>query len=204
MPRLTVQILVGLAILGVVSFWFVPPIAQPQWYHDFGDKRSLLGIPNFWNVISNLPFLFVGGWGIGYLLPDGAKAGLPDFVERWLFLFLFAAVALTGVGSAYYHWEPNNDRLVWDRLPLAMMFMALFAIITVYATGRARCRHGVLLASHGIMGQGRSATLFTGPALSRRSHTHSSLAWSGNIHADRESLYRHRVVCGSQTVRVSG
>jgi hypothetical protein len=142
MPRLTVQILVGLAILGVVSFWFVPPIAQPQWYHDFGDKRSLLGIPNFWNVISNLPFLFVGGWGIGYLLPDGAKAGLPDFVERWLFLFLFAAVALTGVGSAYYHWEPNNDRLVWDRLPLAMMFMALFAIIIAERLNR---RIGVLL-----------------------------------------------------------
>ena len=129
MPKVTAQIVLGLAILGVMSFWFVPPIAQPQWYHDFGDKRSLLGMPNFWNVISNLPFLFVGGWGIWYVLSDGAKDGLRDLAERWMFLFLFAAVALTGVGSAYYHWEPNNDRLVWDRLPLAMMFMGLFAII---------------------------------------------------------------------------
>ena len=43
-----------------------------------------------------------------------------------LHIFFFLTVALTGIGSAYYHLEPNNDRLVWDRLPLAMMFMALF------------------------------------------------------------------------------
>ena len=142
MPRVTARILVGLAILGALSFWFVPPIAQPQWYHDFGDKRPLLGMPNFWNVISNLPFLFVGGWGIWYLLSDGAKDGLRGIAERWMFLFLFAAVALTGLGSAYYHWEPNNDRLVWDRLPLAMMFMALFAIIVAERLSR---RLGALL-----------------------------------------------------------
>ena len=142
MPRVTARILVGLAILGALSFWFVPPIAQPQWYHDFGDKRPLLGMPNFWNVISNLPFLFVGGWGIWYLLSDGTKDGLRDIAERWMFLFLFAAVALTGLGSAYYHWEPNNDRLVWDRLPLAMMFMALFAIIVAERLSR---RLGALL-----------------------------------------------------------
>jgi hypothetical protein len=55
--------------------------------------------------------------------------GVPDLTERWMYLFFFFTVALTGIGSAYYHLEPNNDRLVWDRLPLAMMFMALFAII---------------------------------------------------------------------------
>ena len=53
-------------------------------------------------------------------------------------LFFFAAVALMGVGSAFYHLSPNNDRLVWDRLPIAVTFMALFAIIiTEYLSRRA-------------------------------------------------------------------
>jgi hypothetical protein len=59
-----------------------------------------------------------------------------------MYLFLFAAVTLTGVGSAYYHLDPNNDRLVWDRLPIAMTFMALFAIIIAEYLNR---RAGVLL-----------------------------------------------------------
>lgn len=29
-------------------------------------------------------------------------------------------------GSAYYHWNPNNDTLVWDRLPMTIGFMGLF------------------------------------------------------------------------------
>ena len=129
MQRLTLSILIVLALLGVASFWVVPPIPQPQLYHNFADQRSLSGIPNFWNVISNLPFLIVGGWGILYLSSGSAPDGLQDSTERWMFLFFFIAVAFTGVGSAYYHLAPNNERLVWDRLPITMAFMALFAII---------------------------------------------------------------------------
>ena len=39
------------------------PIPQDQGYHHFADQRTLLGIPNFWNVISNLPFIAVGAAG---------------------------------------------------------------------------------------------------------------------------------------------
>ena len=124
-----VPTLVALAIVGVVCFWFVPPIAQPQWYHDFADKRSFLGIPNFWNVISNLPFLFVGAWGIWWVLSADSAQIFNAHSERWMYLCLFGAVALTGVGSSYYHLEPNNERLVWDRLPIAVTFMAFFAVI---------------------------------------------------------------------------
>jgi Ceramidase len=140
--HLTLLILTGLAVVGAALLLVMPRIAQPQWYHDFADQRALLGIPSFWNVISNLPFLIVGGWGIGYLASPGAKNGVEDLNERWMYLFLFFMIALTGIGSAYYHLKPNNDRLVWDRLPLAMMFMALFAIIVVEHLSR---RLGTLL-----------------------------------------------------------
>lgn len=142
MRRFTVPILTALAILGVAFFWIVPPIPQPQWYHNFADQRLLFGIPNFWNFISNLPFLLVGGWGIGYLALGGSTDRFQDSTERQMYLLLFAAVALTGVGSAYYHLEPNNTRLVWDRLPIAITFMALFDIIIAE---RVSYRAGVLL-----------------------------------------------------------
>jgi uncharacterized membrane protein YidH (DUF202 family) len=37
----------------------------------------------------------------------------------------FGGLLLTGVGSAYYHWAPGNERLAWDRLPLAITVMGL-------------------------------------------------------------------------------
>lgn len=44
----------------VLAAAFSPPIPQPQEYHQFADQRMLLGIPNFLNVVSNVPFLLVG------------------------------------------------------------------------------------------------------------------------------------------------
>lgn len=142
MQRCTVPILIALPVLGVAFFWIVPPIPQPQWYHNFADQRSLFGIPNFWNFISNLPFLLVGGSGIWCLASGRSTERFQDSTERWTYLLLFAAIALTGVGSAYYHLEPNNARLVWDRLPIAITFMALFAIIIAERVSR---RTGILL-----------------------------------------------------------
>jgi hypothetical protein len=81
--------LVGLAAIAAVLFFVVPPIVEFHWYHDFADQRSLLGIPNFWNVISNLPFLFIGGWGIWYLAAAGANDGLEDSNERQMYFFFF-------------------------------------------------------------------------------------------------------------------
>ena len=52
-------ILVGITIVSILTVFLLPPI--PQWlsYHQFADARKILGIPNFWNVVSNVPF-FLG------------------------------------------------------------------------------------------------------------------------------------------------
>jgi hypothetical protein len=42
---------------------------------------------------------------------------------------LFAGVALTSVGSSYYHLAPDNARLVWDRLPMTLGFMGLLTSV---------------------------------------------------------------------------
>lgn len=114
----------------VLAAAFFPPIPQPQEYHQFADHRMLFGIPNFLNVVSNVPFLLVGAAGLAFLLRPGAALTRGAFVElpeRWPYLILFLGVAMTCLGSAYYHWAPDNGRLVWDRLPMAVGFMALLA-----------------------------------------------------------------------------
>lgn len=95
------------------------PISQDQSYHAFADTRGLFGIPNFLNVISNVFFLVVGLLGIQFC----AHRDLGSSKKAW-FIF-FVGVALVSVGSAYYHWSPDNTPLVLDRLPMTIGFMSL-------------------------------------------------------------------------------
>jgi hypothetical protein len=53
-------VLIALALCAITAVFFLPPISQDPGYHNFADNRTLLGIPNFWNVLSNLPFLILG------------------------------------------------------------------------------------------------------------------------------------------------
>ena len=59
-----VPILYGLMIASLVALLPLPPLLQDQAYHQFADQRELFGIPNFWNVVSNLPFVAVGAVGL--------------------------------------------------------------------------------------------------------------------------------------------
>src|SRR6266496_2238307 len=116
---------VGITVLGIVLF--LPPIRQDASYHSFADQREFWGIFNFWNVVSNVPFLVAGIFGIWLVLEARNSPSFNVRGESWLFLVLFTGVGLTALGSGYYHLDPNNDRLVWDRLPMAISFMAFFA-----------------------------------------------------------------------------
>jgi predicted membrane channel-forming protein YqfA (hemolysin III family) len=136
-----ITFLLGLAVLPVLLLWAVPPFAQPLWYHNFADQRCLLCVPHMMNVVSNVPFVLVGALGVWFLFRCSEDRFLAP-TDRWLYGVFFVAVVLTGVGSAYYHSVPNNDRLLWDRLPLAVAFMALFATIVAE---RVDHRAGVML-----------------------------------------------------------
>jgi len=107
------------------------PFGQDLRYHLFGDVRSLAGIPNLLNVVSNLPFALVGIAGLRFVLGNLRDA------SRSAWLTFFAGVALVSVGSAYYHWAPDNATLVWDRLPMTIGFMGLFvALLCEYVDAR--------------------------------------------------------------------
>jgi len=132
-------LLVALAGLLVGVTALVPPVAQDPAYHHFADRRVLLRVPNFLNVASNLPFLLVGALGFVFLAWNRRSGGDDAFITPgarrpyWLF---FTGIALTGVGSAYYHWRPDNGTLFWDRLPMTIAFMALLASVIGERIGR--------------------------------------------------------------------
>ena len=116
-------------ILLVVSavFLLVPAYPQPQSYYAFADDRTLFGMPNFCNVASNALFLgpgIAGLWLLGSTPRPGALADL--FPAYHVF---FAGVLLTAFGSAWFHLNPGNQSLFWDRLPMTIAFMSLFAIV---------------------------------------------------------------------------
>ena len=122
-PFLVLAIAVGIAAL------LVPRTPQPLSYHHFADQRTWLGVPNFGDVVSNLLFLLAGVLGLVFLFGKSSHGQFLDPRERWPYVFVFVGILLTAFGSAYYHLAPDNARLVWDRLPMTIVFMPLVAAL---------------------------------------------------------------------------
>ncbi len=130
--------LAGVTLAAILGIMALPPIPQSQNYHNFADRRALLGIPNFLNVISNAAFVLAGTLGLLFLLRRRGSKHESPFVERgeqWPYAILFLGVALTGLGSAYYHLAPDNARLIWDRLPMTIAFTTILSAIIAERIG---------------------------------------------------------------------
>ncbi len=118
---------IALGATGMVAAWLlIGAIPQDPLYHLFADQRDMLAIPNAHNVLSNLPFCLVGL--IGMIGAFNQRDRLRE--QTGMYLVFFGAVFFTGFGSAYYHVNPTNLTLVWDRLPMAIGFMSILAAIT--------------------------------------------------------------------------
>ncbi len=115
----------ALGIIAILGWWLTDAIPQDPAYHLFADQRMLIGLAHAMDVLSNLPFCLAGLLGIFTI------AKKPSLAQGFntMYLVFFAAMLATGLGSAYYHLEPNNQTLVWDRLPMAVGFMSMFAIV---------------------------------------------------------------------------
>ncbi len=121
--RRRVALLWGLAVGAIVGALWIHRVPQNPSYHAFADQRAYFGIPNFWNVISNFPFLPAGALGLW----AWTRAEWRESTDRWPWLIISIGAMGVGVGSGYYHLHPNNQTLFWDRLPMTFVFMALFA-----------------------------------------------------------------------------
>lgn len=116
--------LIGFITVGaIITVFCLQPIPQDPNYHNFADFRKIYGVNNFCDVFSNFPFFVVGILGfIKYFKKDIEIPRLP-------FLIFSIGIFFVGAGSSYYHYNPNSQTLVWDRLPMTIAFMALFSIV---------------------------------------------------------------------------
>jgi len=122
------SILFIITVTAIGILLFIDPIPQDPAYHHFADTRNILRIPNFFNVISNAPLVLIGMWG----LIRFRSVHIPQSMKQHYLIFC-AGVFLIGWGSFYYHLQPDNSSLVWDRLPMTIAFMSFFsALITEY------------------------------------------------------------------------
>lgn len=122
---------IALFAIGFVLQW-LHPLGQADVYHDFANQQSWLGLPNAADVLSNVP-IFVAGLAIlAWLRVHSGRGGQlrPGLLVAGI------GLALTGIGSAYYHYAPGDARLVWDRLPLAVVFAGV--LLTAWSCTAAR------------------------------------------------------------------
>jgi len=121
--RYAYGILIAVTGLAVAAMLFVDRIPQDSSYHLFADIRKIGGINNFWNVVSNLPFLFAGLFGLS------RSRFLLEAKTRSAYLSICIGFLLVSIGSAYYHFAPSTQSLLWDRLPITIAFMSVFSIL---------------------------------------------------------------------------
>ena len=76
-----------------------PPIPQDPRFHALADARAFLGVPNFANVASNIPFLLIGIAGL--LLCSGRTA--TGASRSWIVFFLGVTLVCFDRGFYRYH-----------------------------------------------------------------------------------------------------
>ncbi|HUO83322.1 MAG TPA: hypothetical protein VM616_10765 [Gammaproteobacteria bacterium] len=118
-----VLILLAVSLCAVLATLALPPIAQDPGYHALADRRTFFGIRGFLDVATNAPFLLAGAFGLARLPP------MPGAPLRHAYIVMCAGVILVALGSTWYHLAPSDMRLVWDRAPMTVVFMALFALV---------------------------------------------------------------------------
>ncbi len=90
-------IISALLLLASLGLGLADPIPQNPAYHDYGDQRVILGIPYFWNVVSNLPMLFIGSYGLWQCARNWSHR--PAGVARLIPLVLSFGIFITCFGS---------------------------------------------------------------------------------------------------------
>jgi hypothetical protein len=126
---------IPLAILAAAVVYAIArgPYPQPEGYFPFADQRTICGVRNGGDVLSNLGFAAAGAWGLWILFGRRRDASLRAAWPGYSVFFL--GVVLTALGSAYFHYAPSNPTLVWDRLPIAIACMGLVAAVRAQTRG---------------------------------------------------------------------
>jgi len=131
---MTTRLLLGCILVFVVgaALQFVWPLAQPASYHHFADMRSMGALHNASDVLSNLVILAAGLVTLRWVMRH-ASSDAPQFPGMAV---AAPGLILTAFGSAWYHFAPSDSTLVWDRLPMTIVFAGILAMLWTSMTGQ--------------------------------------------------------------------
>ncbi|XP_072998545.1 uncharacterized protein [Typha latifolia] len=118
------------AFLSLLLILVTPRIPHSPSLHLFADMRNFLGVPNTLNVLTTFPFLLVGVPGLVLCL-SGSCFGISLKGEVFGWALFYAGNAAVAFGSAYYHLKPDDDRIVWDRLPMMISASSVLSILVI-------------------------------------------------------------------------
>lgn len=136
------SLILAVSLAAIVALCLHSPVRLGPDYHDFADKRTIWGIPNGLDVLSNIPFVLAGIYGVLWLLRGSTGASFRERREKLPYYIFFAGVALTGAGSFWYHLAPCDPRLPWDLLPMTASFLSMLAALIIE---RISLRAGLLV-----------------------------------------------------------
>ncbi|MDD2925238.1 hypothetical protein [Rhodoferax sp.] len=155
------QLLLAALLAALVLASLGPNVAQQAQYHAFADQRGWQGLPRVMDVLTNLPFAVAGLWGLVRVGQASLQRSLDAYLQ--LAAVFFGGLLLTAAGSGYYHWQPDNFGLAWDRLGMVVAFAGLLGMAVA---DRISLRGGVVTVA---------ITLLAGPV--------AVLVWyqSGNL-----------------------
>jgi hypothetical protein len=94
--------------------------------HPFVDARTLWGIANAMDVLSNLAFLPLGLWGLHALY----RAPAAHTATRQSATVFFVGLILTCFASSYYHLAPSPWGLAIDRAGMAVAFAGVLGLVS--------------------------------------------------------------------------
>jgi hypothetical protein len=122
--RALVVFAAALALLALLGPDVSHRIPAPAHAHGgmFADARTVLHIPHALDVLSNLPFLLFGVWGLA-----GLRPALPA-PQRQAVVVFFLGLLATWLGSSYYHLAPSPWGLMWDRLGMGVAFAGVLGL----------------------------------------------------------------------------
>ncbi|TXT35586.1 MAG: hypothetical protein FD135_4821 [Comamonadaceae bacterium] len=120
------QLLLAALLAALAIAAFGPSVAQHAQYHAFADQRGWHGLPCAMDVLTNLPFAVAGLWGVVRVWQASLLRRLD---AHWaLAAVFFGGLLVTAAGSSYYHWQPDNYGLAWDRLGMVVAFAGLLGM----------------------------------------------------------------------------
>lgn len=148
--RATAALMAAMALAAVAGLVAWGPVGLVPHMHSFADDGLWLGVPNGMTVLTHVPLIPIGLWGIWRVtrLPPGEPL-------RWIWGWFFCCQMLATLGGMLYHLRPGDLTFIWDQLPKSAA-CSLFAL--AFLAERIDGRFGLATA----IGYALGATLLGG------------------------------------------